>query len=182
MRKISKFGLASVLMLVIGFSSILPVLAANDWLVEEGDELVFNLTTWDEDDVTVDGSFTLTIEEINATGELMYSIDTEFEIDEEDYDTALEVDDVITTGTVNIMWFVILLWSEDSFNDYVDELAGDIDDLEDSLDTSYGDNDSIIYSVEELEFGMEYSVEDTELEESMYWKMQWDKNGILKVW
>ena len=29
---------------------------------------------------------------------------------------------------------------------------------------------------------MEYSIEDTELEESSHYKVQWDKNGILKHW
>ncbi len=70
MRKIKKFGMVSLLMVLIGFSSISPALAANDWLVEEEDELVFDLMLWDEDDVMVDGSFTLIIENIDSSGEL----------------------------------------------------------------------------------------------------------------
>ncbi len=80
------------------------------------------------------------------------------------------------------MWLVVLLWSEDSFDEYVDDLSDDVEDLEDSYDTTYGDNDSIIYSVKELKYGFELKFEDTELEESMLWKVQWDEKGILKHW
>ncbi len=144
--------------------------------------MIFNLTLWDEGDITVDGSFTLIIEEIDSTGELMYYITTDFEIDEEDADDGLEVDDEITTGAVGFMWFIFLVWSEDSFDDFKDELNDVVENQDDFLDTTYGDNNSIVYSIEELEYGMKYSVEDTELETSEYLKMLWDEKGILKHW
>ena len=180
--KIKNYGISLAMILIICFSFFTPALAANDWMVEEDDELVFDLTVWDEDDITADGSFTLTIEDIDSTAELTYSIKTDFEIDDDDLEDSMEVDDATTTTTVNIMWLVVLLWSEDSFDDYIDDIDDYVENMEDSYDTLYGDNDSIIYSVVELEYGFDLNLEDTELEEKMHWKMQWDEKGILKIW
>lgn len=196
----------------MGFSPISPVLAANNWLVEEGDELVFNLTQWGGDEVIVDGSFTLTIEEKNSTGELMYSIITDFKIDKENYNNALEVDNRTTIGAVKLwnaddngglteynsltqLVFVILLYTEDSFNDLVDILTELSENMDDSVSTPfYGTSYDFYpfylvieelglemeYSCEDDEFGMEYSLEGDGGNYCIKWL--WDENGILKHW
>jgi len=184
--KFRNYAIDLAIVFFICFNFLTPVLG-DDWMVEKEEELVFDLIVWNEGDITADGSLTLTIEDINSTGELMYFINTDFEIDEIDLEDDFEVDNANTTDLVSIltmkvphMVFVALLWSEDRFDDYVDQLADIVEGREDFYEAFYGDNDSITYSVKELEYGIEDSLEDTELEESRYIKWQWDQNGILK--
>ena len=183
--KLKNYTISLAIVFFISFSFLTPALA-NEWMVQKEDELVFDLTVWDEDDIMVAGSITLTIDDINSTGGLIYSINTEFEIDENDLKDDLEVDNANTTSCVYIgsfkvpfMLFQVLLFSEDSFNEQIDQLDDQYEDTKDLYDSKYGDDDSIIYSVKKLKYGIEDSLEDTKLEKKMYHKCQWDKNGIL---
>lgn len=183
--KLKNYTISLAIVFFISFSFLTPALA-NEWMVQKEDELVFDLTVWDEDDIIVTGSITLTIDDINSTGGLIYSINTEFEIDENDLKDDLEVDNANTTSCVYIgsfkvpfMLFQVLLFSEDSFNEQIDLLDDQYEHIKDLYDSNYGDDDSIIYSVKKLLYGIEYSLEDTKLEKKMYNKWQWDKNGIL---
>jgi len=180
--KIKNYITSLAVMLIISISFISPALAADDWMVKEDDELVFDMTVWDEDKVVVDGPFTLIIDDIASNGELTYSIDPDFDVDDEDFGTAFKVDEKKTNSSIAIMLFVVLIWNVDDFDDYKDDLDDNYDDMKDNLDDDYGDNDSIVYSTKKLEYGVEYSLEDTELEKKVYFKIQWDKNGVLKVW
>ena len=83
---------------------------------------------------------------------------------------------------VVILEIVVLLMSEDSFNYLKDRLSEEVEQNTLSLNNSYGDNDSITFSIKELNYGLEYYVKDTELGESQYVKLQWDGNGMLKRW
>jgi len=184
--KLKNYTISLAIVFFISFSFLTPALA-NEWMVQKEDELVFDLTVWDEDDITVAGSITLTIDNINSTGGLIYSINTEFEIDENDLKDDIEVDNANTTSCVCIgsfkvpfMLYQVLLFSEDSFNEQIDLLDDHYEHTKDLYDSNYGDDDSIIYSVKKLLYGIEYSLEDTKLEKKMYNKWQWDKNGIIK--
>jgi len=182
MRKNIKFGFVSVLMILIGFCSISPVLAANGWSVKEGDELDFELTHWDEGDIKVNGSFILTIEEINSKEELIYSVITDFKIDKINMAPSIEVDGAIAIYQLLILEMAVLLISEHIFDYFKDTLSERFEQQTNFLNTTYGENDSITFSIKKLNYGYEYIVGDTEIKEYQYVKLQWDKNGILNHW
>jgi len=182
MRKKLKFGFVSMLIILIGFGSISPVLAATGWSVKEGDELGFELTQWSEGDIIVNGSFILTIEEINSKYELMYSVITDFEIDEINMGSFIEVDGAIAIHQLLILEMAVLLFSEDIYDYFKDTLNESVEQHTNFLNTKYGENDSISFIIRELEYGIEYRVDDTEIKEYQHVKLQWNKNGIVKHW
>ncbi|QEE17427.1 hypothetical protein DSAG12_03264 [Promethearchaeum syntrophicum] len=182
MRKKLKFGFVSVLMLLIGFNSIPPVVAANGWSVKEREELNFELTHWDEGDIKINGSFIVTIEEINSQLEMIYSVITDLKIDKIDLSSDFEVNGAIAIFQLTILKMVVLLISDDIFDYFKDTLNERVEQQTDFLNTTYGENDSITFNIKKLIYGLEYSVGDTEIKEYQHVKKQWNKNGILEHW
>jgi len=144
--------------------------------------LDFELTHWDEGDIIVNGSFILTIEEINSQLELIYTVITNFKMDKIDMGSNIEVDGAIAIFQLIILEMAVLLISEDIFDYFKDTVNERVEQQTNFLNTMYGENDSITFSIKKLIYGYEYSVVDTEIKEYQHVKLQWDKNGILEHW
>jgi len=180
--KFRNYGISLAIAFIICFNIFTPVLAEGIWGVEQGSDYEFNFTTWEDGEITLDGYIKLTIEDTAPNGELTYSIVAYLDIDENAAESSLEEDEKTVNNSINIWTTRTLVMDLDENDNFKDTLDDSIQNLNDYYDGLYGANDSHIFTIERLEFGWLFNFEDTELEITSLWKLQYDEDGILKHW
>ncbi|MHA1522683.1 MAG: hypothetical protein ACTSRK_21160 [Promethearchaeota archaeon] len=180
--KFRNYGIGFAIAFIICFNIFTPVLAEGIWGVEQGGDYEFNITTWEDGDVKLDGYLKLTIEDTAPNGELTYSIVAYLDVDEASQENSLEEDSKTVNNSIKVWSTRTLVKDLDDSENFISTLDDSIQILNDNYDGLYGANDSHIFTMERIEYGWVFNFEDTELEITSLWKLQYDEIGILKHW
>ncbi|MHA1746813.1 MAG: hypothetical protein ACTSWW_12500 [Promethearchaeota archaeon] len=161
---------------------LIPVGAVGEWAVEQDDIYKFDMTTWDDDVIDLDGYFELEITDIDSNGDLTYDISCFFDVDDDDEESSLEKSDVVVSDTFSLSFLIVLLFTVADFETFKADVDNTVIDMNSNYDALYGSNENITYTITELEYGWEISKEDSGLNISLHSRFQWDDKGLLKHW
>lgn len=166
-------------------SLISSISAVTDWAVEPGEFLVYTVKIQDNDVVTNEGTFNLSINAISSEAEtLQFSIVSDLSVDTTNLAGSLDmINQQINGDKFNLSVFnLILLYDLPAFGDFKDYIDTYVKGLTTSYADTYGDYKVYRYGIKQLSYGWEIKWWNMEQNINTYQKIQYNKDGILTAY
>lgn len=150
------------------------------WNVSDGELVTFNIKQVADDTIETEGTFTL---EIMNTAEdfLDLYLSTDLTIDNVDYFANLDGVSVNTTNSTFALFGSVYLLCDSAFiQTFIDNFDDTYQDLEEDYYNQYIVQESdAFYTLKKLSYGWEIKFASETAQENSYYKIQWNREGIL---